>query len=120
MTTGTLNKARVADLHTAMTGHVARGDIPGIVTLIGRGEEIHVDAIGTKMVGGKEPMRRDTIFRSKDKALRYSSVITAVGALAWQSTFIERTYGTCRADSVGTAVSALRRTRIRRTTLSAS
>jgi CubicO group peptidase (beta-lactamase class C family) len=46
-----------------MTGYVERGDIPGIVTLIGRGDEIHVDAIGTKAVGGKEPMRRDTIFR---------------------------------------------------------
>jgi CubicO group peptidase (beta-lactamase class C family) len=63
MTTNKLNKARVADLHMTMTGHVERGDIPGIVTLISRGDEIHVDAIGMKTVGGKEPMRRDTIFR---------------------------------------------------------
>jgi len=40
MTTNKLNKARVADLHTTMTGYVERGDIPGIVTLIGRGGEI--------------------------------------------------------------------------------
>src|SRR5487761_1752512 len=58
-----LNQARVADLHTAMTGYVHRGDIPGIVTLIGRGDEIHVDATGMKTVGGKDPIRRDTIFR---------------------------------------------------------
>jgi CubicO group peptidase (beta-lactamase class C family) len=58
-----LNQARVADLHVTMNGYVERGDIPGIVTLIGRGDEIHVDAIGTKTVGGKEPMRRETIFR---------------------------------------------------------
>jgi CubicO group peptidase (beta-lactamase class C family) len=63
MTTDKLNKARVADLHMTMTGHVERGDIPGIVTLIGRGDEIHVDAIGMKTVDGKDPMRRDTIFR---------------------------------------------------------
>jgi CubicO group peptidase (beta-lactamase class C family) len=46
-----------------MADHVEREDIPGIVTLIGRDDEIHVDAIGMKNVGGKEPMRRDTIFR---------------------------------------------------------
>src|ERR1700722_15367145 len=54
---------RLADLHTTMAGYVERGDIPGIVTLIGRGAEIHVDATGTKTAGGKEPIRRDTIFR---------------------------------------------------------
>jgi CubicO group peptidase (beta-lactamase class C family) len=63
MTTNKLNAVRVVDLHMAMTGHVERGDIPGIVTLIGRGDEVHVDAIGMKSVGGIEPMRRDTIFR---------------------------------------------------------
>lgn len=63
MTTSKLNRARVADLHAAMTGYAERGDIPGIVTLIGRGDEIHVDATGMKTAGGKEPMRRDTIFR---------------------------------------------------------
>jgi CubicO group peptidase (beta-lactamase class C family) len=63
MTINKLNKARVTDLHMTMTGYVDGGDIPGIVTLIGRGDEIHVDAIGTKKVGEREPMRRDTIFR---------------------------------------------------------
>jgi CubicO group peptidase (beta-lactamase class C family) len=63
MTTDILNKARVADLHMTMSGYVERGDIPGIVTLIGRGDEIHADAIGMTTVGLKEPMRRDTIFR---------------------------------------------------------
>ena len=50
-------------LHAAMAGHVARGDIPGIVTLVARGDEVQVDAIGTQTVGGKQPMRPDTIFR---------------------------------------------------------
>ena len=63
MTTNKLNRARVADLHRTMAGYVERGDIPGIVTLIGRGDEIHVDAIGMKAVGGIDPVRRDTIFR---------------------------------------------------------
>jgi CubicO group peptidase (beta-lactamase class C family) len=63
MTTNKLNKARVADLRATMTGYIERGDIPGIVTLVGRGDEIHVDAVGSKAIDGKEPMRRDTIFR---------------------------------------------------------
>jgi CubicO group peptidase (beta-lactamase class C family) len=61
--TDKLNKAQVTDLHMTMTRHVERGEIPGIVTLIARGDEIHVDAIGMKTLGGNEPMRRDTIFR---------------------------------------------------------
>ena len=36
MTRNKLNKARVADLHTVMSGYVERGDIAGIVTLIAR------------------------------------------------------------------------------------
>jgi len=63
MTCNRLSKARVADLHSTMSGYVERGDMPGIVTLIGRGEEVHVDAIGMKTVTGSEAMRRDTIFR---------------------------------------------------------
>jgi hypothetical protein len=62
MTTSRLNKARIADLHTTMSGHIERADIPGIVTLIGLGDEIHVDAIGMQTVDGKVPMRRETIF----------------------------------------------------------
>src|SRR5271170_1465269 len=61
--TNKLNQTRVADLHTTMNENVERGDIPGIVTLIARGDEIYVDAIGMKTVDGNEPMRRDTIFR---------------------------------------------------------
>ncbi len=63
MTSNQLNETRVADLHGTMTGHVERGDIPGIVTLIGRGDEMCIDAIGVQTVDGKEAMRGDTLFR---------------------------------------------------------
>ena len=46
-----------------MAGYVKRGELPGLVYLISRRGEVHVDAIGTMSHGGKEPMRRDTIFR---------------------------------------------------------
>ncbi|HEX4382033.1 MAG TPA: serine hydrolase domain-containing protein [Myxococcales bacterium] len=50
-------------LHDAMKGFVDRGEIPGIVTLLGRGKEAQVDVLGTMTAGGSEPMKRDTIFR---------------------------------------------------------
>jgi CubicO group peptidase (beta-lactamase class C family) len=46
-----------------MAGRVAKGEMPGIVTLVARGEDVHVDAIGVMAFGGKESIRRDTIFR---------------------------------------------------------
>ena len=63
MSSGGLSKARLGRMHEIMAGHVERGDLPGLVTLVSRGGEVHVDAIGVKAVGGREPMRRDTIFR---------------------------------------------------------
>src|SRR5690349_6564576 len=50
-------------LHDAMAVRVDRGEFPGIVTLVARGDHVVVDAIGTTRFGGDVPMRRDTIFR---------------------------------------------------------
>jgi CubicO group peptidase (beta-lactamase class C family) len=58
-----LSKARLRRMHDVMAGYVERGQVPGIVTLISRRGEVHVDAIGVKAIGASEPMRRDTIFR---------------------------------------------------------
>jgi CubicO group peptidase (beta-lactamase class C family) len=55
--------ARLGRMHDVMAGYVERGSIPGIVTLVSRHGEVHVDAIGMKAVGGSDPIRRDTIFR---------------------------------------------------------
>jgi CubicO group peptidase (beta-lactamase class C family) len=63
MSSGGLSKARLGRLHDVMTGHVERGALPGLVTLVSRRGEVHVEAIGTKAIGGDSPMRRDTIFR---------------------------------------------------------
>ena len=62
MSNGGLSEARLGRMHNVMAGHVERGEVPGLVTLISRRGEVRVDAIGTKAVGG-DPMRRDTIFR---------------------------------------------------------
>ena len=63
MSKGEFSGARLDRMRGVMAGHVERGHAPGIVTLVSRRGETHVDAVGTKTVGGDEPMRRDTIFR---------------------------------------------------------
>jgi CubicO group peptidase (beta-lactamase class C family) len=50
-------------MHAIMAAHVERGDLPGFVTLLSRGDEVHADAAGTLAFGGAAPMRRDTLFR---------------------------------------------------------
>jgi CubicO group peptidase (beta-lactamase class C family) len=63
MSSGGFSGKRLGRMRDVMVGHVERGVVPGIVTLVGRRGEVHVDAVGTKAFGGSEPMRRDTIFR---------------------------------------------------------
>jgi CubicO group peptidase (beta-lactamase class C family) len=63
MCSGGLSKARLGRMHDVMAGHVERGALPGIVTLVSRRGEVHVDAVGMQAAGGSEAMRRDTIFR---------------------------------------------------------
>src|ERR687898_2307500 len=63
MNNGEFSGARLGRMRDVMAGHVKHGDVPGIVTLVSRRGEVHVDAIGTKAFGGSESMRRDTIFR---------------------------------------------------------
>jgi CubicO group peptidase (beta-lactamase class C family) len=62
MSTGGWSGARLGRMHDVMSGHVERGEVPGLVTLVSRRGEVRADAIGTKAVGG-DAMRRDTIFR---------------------------------------------------------
>src|SRR2546425_7179138 len=50
-------------LHEAMAARVAKGELPGMVTLVARRDDARVDTIGVMAFGSDEPMRRDTIFR---------------------------------------------------------
>src|SRR5919107_638134 len=61
MSTGGWSAARLGRVHDAMAGHVERGEVPGLVTLVYRRGEAHADTIGARAFGN--PMRRDTIFR---------------------------------------------------------
>lgn len=50
-------------LHTALGERVARRELPGIVLLVARGPDVHIDAIGTRAFDEPEPMQRETLFR---------------------------------------------------------
>jgi CubicO group peptidase (beta-lactamase class C family) len=77
MSGGAFSKERLARMHAVMAGYVARGEIPGMVTLLARRGEVQVDALGALALGGGEPMRRDTVFRITSM----TKPITAVAAL---------------------------------------
>ncbi|MBP3963081.1 serine hydrolase domain-containing protein [Paenibacillus lignilyticus] len=50
-------------LHDVLARHVESGKIPGLVALVSRYGEKHVEAIGTMRQDGGAPIRRDSIFR---------------------------------------------------------
>jgi CubicO group peptidase (beta-lactamase class C family) len=63
MNSATLSKARLARLHDVMAGYVERGELPGLVALVSRRGDTHVEALGVKALGESDPVQRDTIFR---------------------------------------------------------
>jgi CubicO group peptidase (beta-lactamase class C family) len=71
---GGLSRGRLKRMHDTMARYVESGGLPGLVTLVSRHGEIHVDAIGQLSVGGA-PMQRDSIFR-------IASMTKPVGAVA--------------------------------------
>jgi len=78
MSSGGLSKARLARMHDVMAGYVERGEVPGLVTLVSRGDEVHVDAMGAKALGGGDLMRRDTIFRIASMSKPITAVATMI------------------------------------------
>jgi CubicO group peptidase (beta-lactamase class C family) len=67
-------------LHDAMAARVANGELPGMVTLIAHGDDVHVDTIGAMAFGSDDPMRRDTILRitSMTKPILAAATMTLV------------------------------------------
>jgi CubicO group peptidase (beta-lactamase class C family) len=63
----------------ALTPYVASGEIPGIVALVARGDDLDVTVIGDQAVGGT-PMRQDSLFRiaSMGKPITAVAVLTLV------------------------------------------
>jgi len=72
-----LSKTRLERMRDVMAGHVERGDVPGLVSLVSRRGEVHVEAFGVKSLDASDPMRRDTIFRIASM----TKPVTAVAAM---------------------------------------
>ena len=53
----------LARLHDRMAWHVESGQMPGLITLVARNGESHVDVVGTPSFEDSSPLRRDAIFR---------------------------------------------------------
>jgi CubicO group peptidase (beta-lactamase class C family) len=68
----------MTDLHGSMAAHVAAGDLPGLVMLVARGDDVQVDAIGTPSFEDVRPLARDAIFRIAS----LTKPITAVATLS--------------------------------------
>jgi CubicO group peptidase (beta-lactamase class C family) len=58
-----MTPAGLQRVHDAMQARVDRHEMPGLVTLVAQGDEVHPDTIGTKAFGSTEPMQRETLFR---------------------------------------------------------
>jgi CubicO group peptidase (beta-lactamase class C family) len=60
---GGLSQGRLRRLHDILAARVESGAVPGLVALVDRGGETHAEVMGTLSAGGRQPVRRDTIFR---------------------------------------------------------
>lgn len=60
--TQSLSLQRLERMHSVLRGYIDRGEVPGLVALVHRGEDVHVETLGALSFGGA-PMERDTIFR---------------------------------------------------------
>ena len=72
-----LSKSRLERMHQALSGYVERKEMPGLVALVSRHDDVHVETLGTMAFGHPAPMKRDTIFRIASIA----KPITAVAAM---------------------------------------
>jgi len=78
MTTSGLSSNGLARLHDTMVGHVRRGTAPGLVSIVCRRGEPHVDVIGATAVDGDHPMQRDTLFRISSMTKPVTAVATMI------------------------------------------
>jgi len=76
MSSSGLSKSRLGRMHEIMARYVEQREVAGVLTLISRRDEVYVDAIGTRALGGREPMGRDTIFRIASMTKPITAVAT--------------------------------------------
>jgi CubicO group peptidase (beta-lactamase class C family) len=57
-----LTRAGLATFRDVAAAHVGDAKVPGLVALVARGDQVHVEALGSLSIGGA-PVRRDSLFR---------------------------------------------------------
>jgi CubicO group peptidase (beta-lactamase class C family) len=77
MSSAGLSKSRLDRMHQVLSGHIERKEMPGLVALVSRHDDVHVETLGTMSFGHPAPMKRDTIFRIAS----ITKPITAVAAM---------------------------------------
>jgi CubicO group peptidase (beta-lactamase class C family) len=65
-------------LRERLDAYVVRRDVPGLVALVARDDEVHVVVLGTPALDDQTPLRRDAIFRIAS----ITKPIAAAGAMA--------------------------------------
>jgi CubicO group peptidase (beta-lactamase class C family) len=78
----------ISRLHDLLAAHVDEGQMPGLIALVARGDDVHVEVLGTPSFTDPTPLAREAIFRIAS----LTKPITAVTAL----TLVED--GTLRLD----------------------
>ena len=75
-----LTEAGLERLHAVAEQHVGDDRVPGLVALVARGDQVHVEALGRLAVGGA-PVRPDSIFRiaSTTKPITAAATLALVG-----------------------------------------
>ncbi len=58
-----LSKSRLERMHQVLSGYIERKEMPGLVALVSRHDDVHVETLGTMSVGHPAPMKRNTLFR---------------------------------------------------------
>jgi CubicO group peptidase (beta-lactamase class C family) len=77
LSTAGFSKSRLERMRQVLSGHVERKQMPGLVALVSRGDEVHVQALGALAFDNSAPMQHDTIFRIAS----ITKPITAVAAM---------------------------------------
>src|SRR3954452_17908018 len=57
------SKSRLERMRRVLSGYVERKEMPGLVALVSRNDDVPVEELGTLAFDNPAPMRRDTIFR---------------------------------------------------------
>lgn len=58
-----LSRQRLERMSRVLSGYVERNEVPGLVALVSRNGDVHVETLGRMSVGNSAPMQRDAIFR---------------------------------------------------------